>query len=133
MYCLFTIFQKLHFSNFHFFKRPQEKYYHVTILHSESLKKCHKNFENQLTWLTNKKFMPENNFEYGFFHCKKCPGKKSKMVIFHLKCTKPKPNCIVCIAERQTLTGNYFPKICLIFNFKVFGLPPLHMQNAYSR
>ena len=23
--------------------------------------------------------------------------------------------------------------MCLIFNFKVFELPPLHMQNAYSK
>ena len=34
----------------HFSERPQDKYYHVTILHSKSLKKCHKKFEN---WLTN--------------------------------------------------------------------------------
>ena len=40
----------------HFSERPHEKYYHVTILHSKSLKKCHKKFENRLT---NKKFMPE--------------------------------------------------------------------------
>ena len=37
--------------------------------------------------------MPGNNFEWGFFHCKNVgkgsnyfPGKKSKLVIFHLKC-----------------------------------------------
>ena len=58
-YCLSTIFQKLHFSKSHFSENPQEKYDHVTILHSISPKKCHKNFEN---WLTNKKFMPESNF-----------------------------------------------------------------------
>ena len=33
------------------------------------------------------------------------------------------------IAERQTL--KIIPQICLIFNFKMFGLPPLHMQKAY--
>ena len=57
-YCLNTIFQKLHFSKSHFSERPQEKYDHVTILHSISLTKCHKNSENRLT---NKNFMPENN------------------------------------------------------------------------
>ena len=54
-YCLNTIFQKLHFSKSHFSERPQEKYEHVTILHSKSLKKYHKK-------LTNKKFMQENIF-----------------------------------------------------------------------
>ena len=39
--------------------------------------------------------------------------KKSKLVIFHLKCTKPKQNCIVCIAEHQTLKT--IPQIRLIF------------------
>ena len=51
-----TIFQKLHFSKSPFSEIPQEKYDHVTIWHSVSLKKCHKIFEN---WLTNKNFMPE--------------------------------------------------------------------------
>ena len=59
-YCLNTIFQKLHFSKSHFSERPQEEYEHVTILHSKSLKKCHKNFENRLT---NENFMQENIFE----------------------------------------------------------------------
>ena len=58
-YCLNTIFQKLPFSKSHFSERPQEKYDHVIILHSKSLKKCHKKIENRLT---NKNFMPENNF-----------------------------------------------------------------------
>ena len=39
------------------FFRPQEKCYHATILHSRSLKKCHKKFEKRLT---NKNFKPEN-------------------------------------------------------------------------
>ena len=43
--CQFNIFQKLHFSKSHFFERPQEKCYHVMILHSKSLKKCHKNLK----------------------------------------------------------------------------------------
>ena len=43
------------------------------------------------------------------------PGKKYKLIIFHLKCTKPKKNCIVCIAEHQTL--KMIPQICLIFQF----------------
>ena len=47
-------------SKSHFSERPKEKYDHVTILHSQSLKKCHKFFEN---WFTNKDFMSENNFE----------------------------------------------------------------------
>ena len=55
-YCLNTIFQKLHFSKSLFSERRQEKYEHVTILHSKSLKKCHKNVENRLT---NKNFMQE--------------------------------------------------------------------------
>ena len=59
-YCLHSIFQKLHFSKSNFSERPQAKCYHITILHSKSLKKCHKNFENRLT---NKNFMPENSFE----------------------------------------------------------------------
>ena len=59
------------------------------------------------------------------------PGKKSKLVIFHLKCTKPKQNCIVRIAERQT--HKIILHIRLIFHFKVFGLPPLHMQKTYSK
>ena len=46
-----SIFQKLHFSKSNFSERPQEKYDHVTILHSKSLKKCHKIF------------VPGNNFE----------------------------------------------------------------------
>ena len=82
--------------------------------------------------------MPENSFEQGFFHCKNVskgsnyfPAKKSKLVIFYLKCTKPKQNSSVWIAECQTL--NIIPQICLIFIFKVFGLPPLHMQKAYSK
>ena len=54
-----TIFLKLHFSKSHFSERPQEKYEHVTILHSISRKKCHKNFENQVS---NENIMPENNF-----------------------------------------------------------------------
>ena len=54
------------------------------------------------------------------------PRKKSKLIIFHLKCTKPKQNCIVCIAEHQTL--KIIPQIRLIFNFQVYGLPPLHMR-----
>ena len=45
------------FQNLTFSERPQEKYYHVTILLSKSLKKSHKNR------LTNKTFMPENDFE----------------------------------------------------------------------
>ena len=28
---------------------------------------------------------------------------------------------------------NIFHRFCLIFTFKEFGLPPLHMQNAYSK
>ena len=59
-YCLNTIFQKLHFSKSHFSERPQEKYENVTILHSKSLKKCQKKFENGLT---NKNSMQENIFE----------------------------------------------------------------------
>ena len=59
LYCLNTIFQKLHFLKSHFSENPQEKYDHVTILHSISPKKCYKNFENRLT---NKTFMPESNF-----------------------------------------------------------------------
>ena len=50
-YCLFTIFKNMLFSKSHFSERPQEKYYHVIMLHSKSLKKCHENFEN---WFTNK-------------------------------------------------------------------------------
>ena len=53
--------------------------------------------------------------------------KKSKMIIFHLKCTKSKHNCFVCIAERQTL--KIVSQICFSV-FKVFGLPPLHMQKC---
>ena len=48
------------FSKSHFSERPQENYEHVIILHSKSLKKSHKNFENRLT---NKNFMQENIFE----------------------------------------------------------------------
>ena len=59
------------------------------------------------------------------------PEKKSKFIIFHLKCTKPKQNCFVCIDAHQTL--EIIPQICLIFSFKVFGLPLLHMQKAYSK
>ena len=60
VYCLNTIFQKLYFSKSHFSERSQEKYEHVTISHSKSLKKCHKNFEIRLT---NKNFMQENIFD----------------------------------------------------------------------
>ena len=82
--------------------------------------------------------MPENNFGQGFFHCKNVskgsnyfPWKKSKLIIFQLKCTKSKQNCIVRIDEHQTL--KIIPQIRLIFNFHVYGLPPLHMQKAYSK
>ena len=62
-YCLHSIFQKLRFSKSHFSERPKEKYIHVNILHSKCLKSYHKNFENRLT---NKHFMPENNFNGAF-------------------------------------------------------------------
>ena len=65
-YCLYIIFQKLPFSKSVFFETPQETCTcnHVTILHCKSLKQCYKNFENRLT---NKNFMPENNFQHRFF------------------------------------------------------------------
>ena len=50
-----------------------------------------------------------------------------KIKIDHLKYTRPNQNCIVCLAEHQTL--KIIPQIRLIFNFQVYGLPPLHIQN----
>ena len=49
IYCLYTIFKKLHFSKSHFSETPQEKYDHVVFLQPKSRKKCRKNFkiENQ--------------------------------------------------------------------------------------
>ena len=133
--CLHTIFQKLHFSKSHFLKDLKKKYERVTILHSKSLKKCHKNFENPLTKkVICKKIFLNRAFSIVILPARKVTiflGKKSKLVIFHLKCTKPKQNCFVCIAERQIL--KIIPQICLICSLKVFGLPPLHMQNAYSK
>ena len=35
----------------------------ITLLHSKSLKKCHKNFENRLT---NKDCMPQNDLDHVF-------------------------------------------------------------------
>ena len=55
-------------------------------------------------------------------------SRKKYNLIFHLKCAKLKQNCIVYIAESQTLEN--IPWICSIFNFNVFGLPPLHMQKG---
>ena len=113
-------------------ERPQENYYHVTIL-----QKVPQNFESRFT---NKSFIPEYNFEKGFLHCKNVSKgntyfpEKSKLVIFHFRCTKPKQNCtacIMCIAERQTL--EIISQICLIFKSKVLRLPPMHMQKAYSK
>ena len=74
--------------------------------------------------------MLKNNFNKAFFHCKMSAREvtifeeKSKLVIFHLKFTKA--NYIVCNAEHQTLT--IIPQVCLIFRFKVFELPPLHIN-----
>ena len=108
------IFFKCYFS-----KIPQEKYEYGTILHSKS-QKGRKKIENRPTY---KNFMQLNIFEEGFFYCKIASkgsdyflGKKSKLIIFHLNCTKPKQNCIVCIADCQTLKIS--PQICLIFNFQ---------------
>ena len=53
--------------------------------------------------------MPENNLNMAFSIVKMSARdvtifpEKSKLVIFHLKCTKPKQNCIICTAEHQTL------------------------------
>ena len=41
--------------------------------------------------------------------------------LFIFKMNQTKPNCIVCIDERQPL--KIIPQICLIFSFKVLGLP----------
>ena len=66
--------------------------------------------------------MPKIIFEH-IFYCKNVSKEKFKSVIFfYLKCTKPIKNCILCIADRQTLRN--FPQINLI----VIGLTPLHMQ-----
>ena len=56
------------------------------------------------------------------------PGNK---LFICTKCTKPNQNCFVCIADGQGL--KIIPHICLIFSFKVFRLPPLHLQISYSK
>ena len=66
--------------------------------------------------------MPENNFEYGFSNCKNV----SNGSIFPEK----NLNCTLCITEYQSL--KFIQQICLVFNFKAFGFPPLHMKKAYS-
>ena len=51
------------------------KYYDlILLLHSKSLKKCHKKFEN---WFTNKNSIPQSLLEYGYFVFK---GGNSKTV-----------------------------------------------------
>ena len=67
--------------------------------------------------------MPENDFEhYGLFSIVKMSTRevtifleKSKLVMFHLKCTKPKQNCIAWISECKTL--KIISQFCLIFIF----------------
>ena len=132
--CLYTIFQKMHFSKSRFSERPQENYDDVTILHSKSLNRCHKNLENWLTKILCQKIVSNMAFSIVKMSAREVtifPEKKMKLIIFHLKCSKSKQNCVVCIAEHKTL--KIIPQICLIFNLKVFGLPPLHMQKAYSK
>ena len=48
-----------------------------------------------------------------------------------LKCTKPIHKCILYITELQTL--KIIPHICKNFNFNMFGLSPLYMQNAFLK
>ena len=55
-YCLYSIFQKLHFSKYPFSETPQAQYDHVNFLQSKRRKKCRKNLENRF----NKIFMPKN-------------------------------------------------------------------------
>ena len=40
-------------------------------------------------------------------------------------------NIKICLNEVQTLEQSH--QICLNSKFKIFGLPPLHMQNTRSR
>ena len=96
---------------------------------------CHLKNENNILQIKN---LFEKIILYRSFSIVKMPARevtifpeKSKLVNFQLNCTKPKQHCIACIAECQTL--EIIPQFSLIFNCKVFRLPPLHMQNAYSK
>ena len=117
----------------HFFKTSRKLLPCHHFVFQESCK-VPQNFKN---WLRNNNFTPENNRDFSIVKLSArevtiFPEKiYFSFLFFYLKCTKPKHFCIVCIAECQTL--KIFPQICLNFNLKVFGLPPLHTQTAYSK
>ena len=89
------------FSKSRFSDKPQEKYKHVTILHSKSLKKCHKNNKKKKKKKNKikicQKIFLNRAFSIAKFPAREVtifPKKKSKLIIFHLKCAKPKQNSI---------------------------------------
>ena len=67
--------------------------------------------------------MPENIFPLkNISKGSNCfPGKKSKWIIFHLKCTKPKQNSELYIAGCHS---EYYSTDLLDFNFKVLDYLP---------
>ena len=78
------------------------------------------------------------DLEKGFFHCENVskgshcfPKIKIEFLIFHFKYYEPTPNSKICLIEVQKF--EQIPSICLNFDLKTFGLPPLYMQITWSR